>query len=92
MALDVECPRCRHGMQVAESAVGQTFHCARCQVKLICLVGGAVAEAEADELKLQPLDPSAHLNARREIKPRGKSARPAWQMPAQRKGKMKRLF
>ena len=92
MALDVECPRCKSKMQVDESVVGQLFHCAQCQTKLICLVGGAVAEADGDDLKLQPIVRSAQLNNRREIKARGKSGRPAWHMPAQRKGKMKRLF
>jgi transposase-like protein len=92
MALDVECPKCLHKMQVTESTVGQHFYCAQCKTKLICLVGGAVAEADVDDLKLQPIDPSAQLNNRREIKARGKSSRPAWQMPAQKKGKMKRLF
>lgn len=92
MALVIECPKCHHKMQVAESVVGQQFHCGQCQVKLICLVGGAVAEADAEDLRLQPLEPSAQLNNRKEIKARGKSNRPGWHMPAQRKGKMRRLF
>jgi len=93
MALDVECPKCRHKMQLDESAVGQQFLCAQCQAKLICLVGGAVAEAGVDDdLKLQDLEQSPHLASRREVKARGKSAKPPWHMPAQRKGKMKRLF
>jgi phage FluMu protein Com len=92
MALEIECPRCRHKMQVAESTVGQNIRCEQCQAKLICLVGGAVAEADASDLSLQPLEPSAQLNNRKEIKARGKSTQPAWHMPAQRKGKMKRLF
>jgi len=79
-------------MQMPESTVGQNFLCGQCQTKLTCLVGGAVAEAEADDLKLQPLAPSAQLNSRKEITARGKSNRPAWHMPAQRKGKLKRLF
>lgn len=92
MALNVECPRCQHKMQVADTVVGQTFHCAQCQAKLICLADRAVADVDVDVLSLQPLEPSEHLNSRREVKPRGRSSRPAWHMPAHRKGKMKRLF
>jgi len=92
MALDVECPKCKHKMQLEDSVVGQKFFCAQCQTELICLVGGAVAEAGMDDLRLQELKPSQHLNSRREVKARGKSGKPAWSMPAQRKGKMKRLF
>jgi len=92
MALNVECPKCKHRMELDESAVGQYFLCDQCQKKLILLVGGAVAEPDMDELRLQEPEPSQHLSSKREPKPRGKSGTPAWKMPAQRKGKMKRLF
>ena len=78
MALDVECPKCNHKMQMDEKSVGQCFHCPQCHKELILLVGGAVAEPNMDDLRLQELEPSQHLNSRREIKPRGKSGKPAW--------------
>lgn len=93
MALDVKCPKCQHQMKVAEALVGRQFVCPQCKALLVCLVGGAAAEADvAEDLQIQDLAPSEHLNSRPNIKARGRTAKPAWRMPAQRKGKMKRLF